>query len=203
MSKTIITEGDEGVQLIIKNRKGDLKKRNAAKDVSARSPVQVLYGGADRYSAATPEKMGKIALATLKTYAPNFIEFAQAVRLLGTEAFPGFPAAAEKLIGKVTKDPERAKGEDRAAWLAWKVYEKTVEKLSSEPVEDLRIDFEDGYGFRADEEEDKDAKRSAMQMAQAFLEGSLTAFSGIGSSCFQERSMRERSLPTSFLRKPF
>ncbi|MBX3289340.1 MAG: phosphoenolpyruvate kinase [Acidobacteria bacterium] len=179
MSKTIITEGDEGVQLIIKNRKGDRKKRNAAKDVSARSPVQVLYGGADRYSASTPEKMGKIALATLKTYAPNFVEFAQAVRLPGTETLPGFPAAAEKLVEQVTKNPVRAKEEDRAAWLAWSVYEKVADKLAAEPVEDLRIDFEDGYGFRPDEEEDKDAKRSAMQIAQAFLEGSLTAFSGI------------------------
>ncbi len=179
MSKTIITEGDEGVQLIIKDRKGDRKRRVGKKAAQSRSPVQVLYGGADRYSASTPEKMGKIALASLKTYAPNFVEFARAVRLPGTESFPDFPAAAEKLIEQVVKDPERAKQENQAAWLAWTVYEKVADKLAAEPVEDLRIDFEDGYGFRPDDEEDNDAKRSALQMAQAFLEGSLTAFSGI------------------------
>ncbi|WP_109510410.1 DUF6986 family protein [Nocardioides speluncae] len=34
-------------------------------------------------------------------------------------------------------------------------------KLSSEPVEDLRIDFEDGYGVRPDDVEDADVRRVA------------------------------------------
>src|SRR5687767_11604118 len=38
--------------------------------------------------------------------------------------------------------------------LATKVYERVVGKLRSEPVEDFRIDFEDGYGNRPDAEED-------------------------------------------------
>src|SRR5262245_17548661 len=38
--------------------------------------------------------------------------------------------------------------------LAGKVYERVVAKLRSEPVEDFRIDFEDGYGNRPDVEED-------------------------------------------------
>jgi citrate lyase beta subunit len=45
--------------------------------------------------------------------------------------------------------------------LAEPVHEKVVAKLSREPVEDLRIDFEDGYGLRADPEEDSDAVRCA------------------------------------------
>ena len=83
------------------------------------------------------------------------------------------------MIEQVIKDPERAKAENRPAWLAQKVYEKTKEKLASEPIEDLRIDFEDGYGFRANDEEDKDAQKAAEAMAHSFLEGSLTPFSGI------------------------
>ncbi|MFL6121882.1 DUF6986 family protein [Actinophytocola sp.] len=41
------------------------------------------------------------------------------------------------------------------------VHEKVVAKLATEPVEDLRIDFEDGYGFRSEAVEDEDAVRCA------------------------------------------
>lgn len=47
------------------------------------------------------------------------------------------------------------------AELAEPVHEKVVAKLAREPVEDLRIDFEDGYGLRADADEDADAVRCA------------------------------------------
>src|SRR6478752_7345105 len=45
--------------------------------------------------------------------------------------------------------------------LAEPVYERVQAKLEREPVEDLRIDFEDGYGPRSDEEEDLAAARAA------------------------------------------
>jgi citrate lyase beta subunit len=45
--------------------------------------------------------------------------------------------------------------------LAEPVHEKVVAKLAREPVEDLRIDFEDGYGLRSDTVEDDDAVRCA------------------------------------------
>ncbi|MGB3439540.1 MAG: aldolase [Actinophytocola sp.] len=45
--------------------------------------------------------------------------------------------------------------------LAGPVHEKVVAKLTSEPVEDLRIDFEDGYGLRPGTDEDDDAVRCA------------------------------------------
>ncbi len=47
------------------------------------------------------------------------------------------------------------------AELAEEVHEKVVAKLAGEPVEDLRIDFEDGYGLRSDADEDADAVRCA------------------------------------------
>ncbi|MGH3879541.1 MAG: DUF6986 family protein [Actinophytocola sp.] len=49
--------------------------------------------------------------------------------------------------------------------LAEAVHAKVVAKLSREPVEDLRIDFEDGYGARPDADEDADAVRSAELVA--------------------------------------
>ena len=47
------------------------------------------------------------------------------------------------------------------AALAETVHEKVVAKLATEPVEDLRIDFEDGYGVQPDTVEDEDAVRCA------------------------------------------
>jgi hypothetical protein len=38
--------------------------------------------------------------------------------------------------------------------LAGKVHQRVLDKLKREPVEDFRIDFEDGYGNRPDDEED-------------------------------------------------
>ncbi|MPZ80514.1 MAG: aldolase [Actinophytocola sp.] len=51
------------------------------------------------------------------------------------------------------------------AELAEVVYDKVVAKLRREPVEDLRIDFEDGYGSRPDADEDADAVRCAELVA--------------------------------------
>jgi citrate lyase beta subunit len=41
------------------------------------------------------------------------------------------------------------------------VRERTRKKLAAEPIEDLRIDFEDGYGTRPDDEEDQAVRRVA------------------------------------------
>jgi hypothetical protein len=39
------------------------------------------------------------------------------------------------------------------------IEERVRRKLAAEPIEDLRVDFEDGYGPRPDDEEDADAAR--------------------------------------------
>ncbi len=45
------------------------------------------------------------------------------------------------------------------------VRERVADKLRREPIEDYRIDFEDGYGNRSDEEEDGHAVRRAGEVA--------------------------------------
>ncbi len=52
-------------------------------------------------------------------------------------------------------------------------------KLTSEPIEDLRIDFEDGYGDRGDENEDADTLRAAAELARATLAGTAPPYRGI------------------------
>ena len=63
--------------------------------------------------------------------------------------------------------------------LAEQVFARVSEKLEREPVEDLRIDFEDGYGHRPDAEEDLQAVIAAGEVAQGLAEGTLPPFLGI------------------------
>lgn len=63
--------------------------------------------------------------------------------------------------------------------LAPKVYDRVREKLRREPVEDFRIDFEDGYGNRPDDEEDGHAAAAAQQVAAGIAAGTLPPFLGI------------------------
>ena len=65
------------------------------------------------------------------------------------------------------------------ARLAETVYARGVEKLRREAVEDFRIDFEDGYGNRSDEEEDGHAVRAAEEVARGMAGDTLPPFIGI------------------------
>ncbi|HXH93994.1 MAG TPA: hypothetical protein VNN25_20610 [Thermoanaerobaculia bacterium] len=74
------------------------------------------------------------------------------------------------------------------------VYARVTEKLRREPVEDFRIDFEDGYGNRADAEEDGHAEAAAREVAAGMKNGTLPPFIGIRIKQFSQelmpRSMR-------------
>lgn len=68
-------------------------------------------------------------------------------------------------------------------------------KLREEPVEDLRIDFEDGYGRRSDAEEDQHVIQAATQVAQSIEDGTAPPFVGIRFKCM-EADVRARGLRT-------
>jgi citrate lyase beta subunit len=76
-----------------------------------------------------------------------------------------------------------------------KVYARVVEKLKREPVEDFRIDFEDGYGNRSDEEEDGHAASSAVEVGRGLDAGVLPPFIGIRIKTFS-RELAPRSIRT-------
>lgn len=79
--------------------------------------------------------------------------------------------------------------------LAGKVYDRVRDKLGREAVEDFRIDFEDGYGNRADEEEDGHAAAAAQQVATGLANGTLPPFLGIRIKPLS-RDLAPRSLRT-------
>ncbi|MER7674530.1 aldolase/citrate lyase family protein [Kitasatospora sp. NPDC096128] len=75
------------------------------------------------------------------------------------------------------------------------VHARVRAKLEREPVEDLRIDFEDGYGPRPDAEEDAAAVRAAELVAAAVAEGSAPPCIGIRIKCM-EAPVRARGIRT-------
>ncbi|WP_346776612.1 aldolase/citrate lyase family protein [Streptomyces sp. HNM0574] len=79
--------------------------------------------------------------------------------------------------------------------LAEPVYERVRAKLEREPVEDLRIDFEDGYGNRPDAEEDEAAAQAARLVAAAQKETTAPPFTGIRMKCM-EAAVRDRGIRT-------
>ncbi len=68
-------------------------------------------------------------------------------------------------------------------------------KLDTEPVEDLRIDFEDGYGERGDDEEDEAADTAAHALAAALEDDEAPPFTGIRIRSF-EPATRARAVRT-------
>jgi citrate lyase beta subunit len=83
-----------------------------------------------------------------------------------------------------------------------RVYCNVREKLAREPVEDFRLDFEDGYGSRTDAEEDGHAASAALEVATGARLGTLPPFIGIRIKNLGDE-LRERGLRTAerFIRR--
>ncbi|MCZ4120525.1 DUF6986 family protein [Streptomyces sp. H39-S7] len=79
--------------------------------------------------------------------------------------------------------------------LAGPVHDRVRAKLEREPVEDLRIDFEDGYGQRPDAEEDAAAVAAARLVAAAVAGGTAPPYIGIRMKCM-EAAVRDRGIRT-------
>lgn len=79
--------------------------------------------------------------------------------------------------------------------LAEDVYGRVRAKLEREPVEDLRVDFEDGYGNRPDAEEDETAARAARLIAAAHAAGTAAPYMGVRVKCM-EAAVRDRGIRT-------
>jgi len=91
-----------------------------------------------------------------------------------------FGSLAEKALNEYAQDAAAfAEMFGVAPEFAETVRARVIEKLRREPVEDYRVDFEDGYGTRPDAEEDAAALAAAGEMAKGLAEGTLPPFIGI------------------------
>lgn len=81
------------------------------------------------------------------------------------------------------------------AVLADRIYLRVIDKLTREPVEDYRIDFEDGFGNRPDAEEDRFAATAADEVAAGLKSRLLPPSIGIRIKPLSE-DLKRRSLRT-------
>lgn len=79
--------------------------------------------------------------------------------------------------------------------VADRVHARVVAKLASEPVEDLRVDFEDGYGVRDDATEDADAARTGADLAAVLADDLAPPFCGLRVKSFTD-GLAHRSVAT-------
>ena len=68
------------------------------------------------------------------------------------------------------------------------IHGRVLGKLREDPIEDYRLDFEDGYGARADDEEDACATAAARGVSAAYAAGALPPFHGIRIKPLERRS---------------
>ena len=127
---------------------------------SDRQAIHTVYGGANLFKAASAKKLGGIALRNLDQYAPSFVQFARILALPGADALPENRGEIEALTESLEAAEKNGQLQQMqkshpSAWLAYTIYQRVINKLQAEPIEDNRIDFEDGYGNRPDEEEDQ------------------------------------------------
>jgi len=163
-------------------------------DKPDRQPVHTVYGGANLFKSDTTVKMAEIALKGFKTYAPNFVVLANVLQLKGYETLPCHEKDIEKLSRKLDKMTE-AERKDESHWLAYSVYNKIIKKLETEAVEDFRIDFEDGFGNRPNDEEDATAVQAAIELAKGMQNRTISPFIGIRIKPFTE-DLKARAVRT-------
>ncbi|AUX35257.1 MULTISPECIES: DUF6986 family protein [Sorangium] len=145
----------------------------------ARQPVHTVYGGAHLFKADTARKLGAVALRAVEEHAPDFAAFARALGLPGADGLPEDRARALALSAAIEAAGGAAAGASGPARLAHAVHARVLDKLRREPVEDLRIDFEDGYGVRPAHEEDAHAAAAGREVALGMAAGGLPPFLGI------------------------
>ena len=164
-------------------------------ETGRRQPVHTVYGGAHLFKSDSAKRLGSLARRSLDQFAPDFVMFARALDLPGTDELPETAEEASDLVSFLRNEPEQARKEKKGAWLAYTIYRRVTEKLQREPVEDFRIDFEDGYGNRPDDEEDGHAVSAAAETAEGSKNGTLPPFIGIRIKPFNEE-LRARSFRT-------
>lgn len=132
-------------------------------------PIHTVYGGAHLFQSNTAVKLSELALKHFLTYAPSVSD----------------------LMDGLCLDPRKEKQITLA-------YDRTVQKLKGQAVADLRIDFEDGFGLRSDEEEDAFAQKVSRELWLGFQNQTLSQMIGIRIKSLSEEN-KNRAFRTLLL----
>lgn len=165
LNEAVISRVDHRLQ-----RTDELLQRSYPGDYGRRQPVHTVYVPADKYTPGLPAAWGRQA--------------SEAV-----EAHGGLTELAAAVVAR--QNPTATSDQAYLSRLA----ELVARKLERQPIEDLRLDFEDGYGRRSDAEEDVHAVQSARAVAEALQADSAPPFIGIRFKCL-EADLRARGLRT-------
>lgn len=156
---------------------------------AARAAVDALLGPVDAELAARYPGDSGSRQPVHTVYVPADVFAADTVAEWGRQALEaldthaGTPAELAEALGLPADE------------LMTEVHARVRAKLQREPVEDLRIDFEDGYGPRPDEEEDAATVRAARLISAAVSDGSAPPYLGIRIKCM-EAAVRDRGIRT-------
>ncbi|MGQ0702482.1 MAG: DUF6986 family protein [Gemmatimonadales bacterium] len=118
-------------------------------------------------------------------------------QLFAANSISKLGAVARQALERYAPDPPtlgRALGIENHPALG-QIFHRVTEKLAREPVEDFRIDFEDGYGNRPDSEEDGHAIAAAQAVAEGLRRGTVSPFLGIRVKPLNEE-LKARSMRT-------
>jgi citrate lyase beta subunit len=168
---------------------GSKPEDGASFSSAARAAVDTLLGPVDAELARRYPGDSGTRQPVHTVYVPADVFAADTVRSWGRQALEAFdthagtPAELARALG--VADDE----------LLADVHARVRAKLEREPVEDLRIDFEDGYGPRPDPEEDAAAVRTAQLLTAAVADGSAPPYIGIRIKCM-EAAVRDRGIRT-------
>ena len=109
--------------------------------------------------------------------------------LFKTETINKLNAIAKVNFERYISDAsELAEAFEMDSELAVKIYPRVKAKLDAGAIEDYRIDFEDGYGYRADIEEDSHAINAAIETSRAMKQNLLPPFFGIRVKSLSEKT---------------
>ena len=135
-------------------------------ETAGRQPVHTLISGAQFFHSDVAARLGAAAQSAMDQWAPDPASMAEALR------WPVDGALSSRIHALV-----------RA-------------RLAAQPVEDFRVDFEDGYGNRPDSEEDAQALAVGAALARGMAESTLPAFIGLRVKPLNEelRGRSERTL---------
>lgn len=127
--------------------------------------LHVLYAGADRFVASIVPKVGRLARDAFEAHL-----------------------ASDGDLARLVPDEQRGIVLDE-------LRARVRARLESRPVEDFRIDFEDGYGVRSDDEQDEHARAAGRAIVEGHHADTLPPGLGIRVAPFDVHT-RARALRT-------
>lgn len=150
-------------------------------------PIHTVYGGAHLFKTQTIPKLGQMAAQCFADHCPDFTAFCHMFDLkpgLSNEQF------------RIDLTDTRQAGHTFPREALERVYTRIKHKLQSTPIEDYRLDFEDGLGLRTDKDEDQIAIDSARALLQASEDRTLAPLMGLRIKSFSTPETSRRAMRT-------